>query len=207
MIFAKRSNPVSEEFYTGCSTLPDVADSGGDGMPGDGLGGRQLEGGQGRRDGSGGVQPGRHRLICGQQARYPVVQPAQHCNAKGWLNQGCGSGMCIRIRIFPSRIRIFPSRIPDPHQRILTQKIVSKLSEIRSGLFIPDPDPGPGSPSRIPDPGVKKAPDSGVKKATGSRILIRNTGLNMYETQRLTGTLFQRRISSFPRDIFRTLLF
>ncbi len=69
--------------YTGCSTLPDVTDGGGDGMPGDGLGGRKLEGGQGRRDRGGGVQPGRHRLIRGQQARYPVVKPAQHYNAKG----------------------------------------------------------------------------------------------------------------------------
>jgi hypothetical protein len=48
---------------------------------------------------------------------------------------------------------------PQPHQRskvFITQKIVSKLSEIWSGMFIPDPDldflP-------IPDPGVKKAPD------------------------------------------------
>ncbi len=38
------------------------------------------------------------------------------------------------------------------------QKIVSKLSEIWSGLFIPDPDPD-FYPSRIPDPGVKKVPD------------------------------------------------
>jgi hypothetical protein len=29
-----------------------------------------------------------------------------------------------------SRIPIFPSRIPDPYQRILARKIVSKLSEI-----------------------------------------------------------------------------
>jgi hypothetical protein len=44
----------------------------------------------------------------------------------------------------------FPSRIPDPHQ---PQKIVSKLLEILSGLFIPDLDPGflP-----IPYPGVKR---------------------------------------------------
>ncbi len=45
---------------------------------------------------------------------------------------------------------------------ILTQNIVSKLSEMWSGLFIPDPDPGFGSwflP--IPDPGLKKAPDPG----------------------------------------------
>jgi hypothetical protein len=55
-----------------------------------------------------------------------------------------------RIRIFsipdpnffPSRIRIFS--FPDPNQRILTiltPKFVSELSEIWSGLFIPDPDP------------------------------------------------------------------
>ncbi len=53
----------------------------------------------------------------------------------------------FRIRIFP------PSRIPDLHQRIYP--VASKLSEIWSGLFIPDPDPGSrgqkGTRSRIPD--------------------------------------------------------
>ncbi len=53
---------------------------------------------------------------------------------------------------------------------ILTQKIVSKLSEILSVMFIPDPDPGSGImvfyPSRIPNPGVKKAPDHGSGSAT-----------------------------------------
>ncbi len=50
---------------------------------------------------------------------------------------------------------------------ILTQKIVSKLSKIWSGLFIPDPDPDPDFyPSRIPDPGVKKAPNPGSGSAT-----------------------------------------
>jgi hypothetical protein len=39
---------------------------------------------------------------------------------------------------------------------ILTQKIVYKLLEIRSGLFIPDPDF-----LLIPDPEVKRAPDPG----------------------------------------------
>jgi hypothetical protein len=60
-----------------------------------------------------------------------------------------------------SRIRIFPSWIQDPHKRIevfYPQKIVSKLSVIRSRLFIPDPDP---DFLPIPDPGVKKAPDPG----------------------------------------------
>jgi hypothetical protein len=55
---------------------------------------------------------------------------------------------------------------PHPHQRItvyLSQKIVFKLSEIWSGIFIPDSDldfvP-------IPDSGVKKAPDPGSGSAT-----------------------------------------
>ncbi len=48
-----------------------------------------------------------------------------------------------RIRIFPSRIPYPNFSIPDPGSAssILTQKIVSKLSEIWSGLFILDPDP------------------------------------------------------------------
>jgi hypothetical protein len=50
---------------------------------------------------------------------------------------------------------------------ILTKKMVSKLSEIRSGLFIPDPDP---DFLPIPDPGYRG------QKGTGSRI--RNTGSN-----------------------------
>ncbi len=50
---------------------------------------------------------------------------------------------------------------------MLTQTNFSKLSEIRSGLFIPDPDP---DFLPIPDPGVKKAPDPGSR--------IRNIGLN-----------------------------
>ncbi len=45
------------------------------------------------------------------------------------------------------------------------------LSEIWSGVFIPDPDTD-FYPSRIPDPGVKKAPEPGSRgqKGTGSRI-------------------------------------
>ncbi len=42
-------------------------------------------------------------------------------------------------------------------------KMVSKLSEIWSGLFIPDPDP---DFLPISDPGVKKAPDPGSGSAT-----------------------------------------
>ncbi len=40
--------------------------------------------------------------------------------------------------------------------------MVSKLSEILCGLFIPDPDP---DFLPIPDPGVKKAPDPGSGSA------------------------------------------
>jgi hypothetical protein len=54
----------------------------------------------------------------------------------------------------------FPSRSASKNLSIFTQKIVSKLSEIRSELFIPDPDffTDPGSQiegskrHRIPDP-------------------------------------------------------
>jgi hypothetical protein len=47
------------------------------------------------------------------------------------------------------------SRIQDPNFSIPDPP---KLSEIRSGLFIPDPDP---DFLPIPNPGVKKAPDPG----------------------------------------------
>ncbi len=65
---------------------------------------------------------------------------------------------------FPSRIRT--SSIPYPgsaskNLSIITQKIVSKLSEIWSGLFIPDTDPDFFYPFRMPDAGVKRAPDRG----------------------------------------------
>ncbi len=70
-----------------------------------------------------------------------------------------------------SRVRIFS--IPDPgsaskNWSILTQKLVSKLSEIWSGLFrigIRDPNPD-FYLSQIPDPWVKKAPDPGSGSAT-----------------------------------------
>jgi hypothetical protein len=66
------------------------------------------------------------------------------------------------------------SRIPDPdsHRRILvflTQKFVYKLSEILSGMFIPDPDRGSGS-WFFTHPGfrgqTKKEPDPGSGSAT-----------------------------------------
>jgi hypothetical protein len=88
----------------------------------------------------------------------------------------------LRIRdVYPGS-EFFP--IPDPESRvkkisdpgsgsasksnlsILTQKIVSKLSEIWSGMIIPDPDldflpiPDPGSKRhRIPDPNLQHYPN------------------------------------------------
>ncbi len=88
------------------------------------------------------------------------------------FKQCCGSGMFIPdpgSEFYPSLIRIFSIRDPGSASKnlsILNQKFVSKLSEIWSGLFIPDPD---FYPSRIQDPGVKKAP------VHRSRIRIRNT--------------------------------
>ncbi len=74
----------------------------------------------------------------------------------------------LRIRdVYPgSRIRIVS--IPDPLQRIQVFqpiKLFFMLSEIWSGLFIPDPDP---DFLPIPDPGSrgKKAPDPGYGSAT-----------------------------------------
>ncbi len=103
-----------------------------------------------------------------------LAPPRMHRKAQG-ERQCCG----IRIRDVCPGSEFFPSRIPDPNffhpwsalknSSILTQKNVSKLSEIWSGFFIPDPDF-----LLIPDPGVKKAPDPGSGSATlvrGMRIV------------------------------------
>ncbi len=59
---------------------------------------------------------------------------------------------------FPSRIQgKKDSRIPE-EIKYLIRNIVSKLSEILSGMFISDLDLD-FYPSRIPDPGVKNAPN------------------------------------------------
>jgi hypothetical protein len=78
---------------------------------------------------------------------------------------------------------------------LLQKKMVSKLSEIWSGLFIPDPDPGT-RPDFLPiaDPGVKKAPDPGSESATLLTILVgwlkdpdpfRNRQIRIREVQKL----------------------
>ncbi len=71
----------------------------------------------------------------------------------------CGSGMFIPDPSF------FHPGSASRNLSILTQKKVSKLSEIWSGLFIPDPDP---DFLPIPDPGVKKAPEAD----TDNNVLI-----------------------------------
>ncbi len=86
----------------------------------------------------------------------------------------------LQIRDIYSWSECFPSRIPGPGSKrfphpqkkkfsIFIQKIVSKLSEIWSKMFIPDPDLD-FLPIPDPGPGVKKAPDSG--SATLAFIMI-----------------------------------
>jgi hypothetical protein len=94
----------------------------------------------------------------------------------------------------------FQSQIPDPgssskNLSILTQKIVSKFSEILSGLFIPDPDPGflP-----IPDPGSRG------QKGTGSWIRIRNTDL--FGTVPVTA-VFPKKTTIFLRSISNCVVY
>jgi hypothetical protein len=72
-----------------------------------------------------------------------------------------------------SRVKKIPgSASTSKNLRILTPRIVSKLSEILSGMFIPDTDSGSGS---IPDIRIlilypSWIPDLGGQKGTGSRI-------------------------------------
>jgi hypothetical protein len=81
-----------------------------------------------------------------------------------------------RIRSFPSQIRIIS--LPDPGSKnssILTQKIVSKHSELWSGFVHPRSG---FIPSRIPDPGVKKIPNPGSGSATLVSLL---SALGVYQ--------------------------
>ncbi len=104
---------------------------------------------------------------------------------------GCGSGMFIPDPNFfhpGSRTqgqKDSGSGSASKNLSILTQKIVSKLSEKWSGMFIPDPDPGSSFRIRIPYPVLDffyssriPNPGSRVQKDTGSRIRIRNTAVN-----------------------------
>jgi hypothetical protein len=117
----------------------------------------------------------------------------------------------LRIRdAYPgSRIRIFA--IPDAGSRLIkildpgslirgrikefryfNPKIVSKLSEKWSGLFIPDPDPD-FYPSRIPDPGVNKALDP------RSRIKICNTERNQSKVNKTENQMQQTNWAIFNK--------
>ncbi len=117
----------------------------------------------------------RAQQVCGagaQPSHLPRYWPAlqRGARAQGWVSsliyfQCCGSGMFFPDSNFfipDPRYEFFPSRILDPHAsknlRLLTQKIISKLSEIWPGLFIPYPDFLP-----LPDPGsmVQRHPGSG----------------------------------------------
>ncbi len=90
--------------------------------------------------------------------------------------QNLGPKTVLRIRdvypgseCSPSRMRIFPSRSRiriKEFKYIFDAKIVSTLSEIWSGLFIPDPNP---------DPDFFTHPGSRIQGSKRHRIRIRNT--------------------------------
>ncbi len=68
----------------------------------------------------------------------------------------CRRSVETKIFFVLSRLVYNNPRSASKNLSILTQKLVSKLSEIWSGLFIPILI---FNPPRIPGPGVKKAPD------------------------------------------------
>ncbi len=109
---------------------------------------------------------GQHRLrVRLHQSDYQIKTPT----SLPWPDkrkQCCGSKLFIpdpdpNFFFSGSRAKKIPgSTSTSKDLGILTQKIVSKLSEIWSGMFIPDPDAGSGSlflnPYRIPNPGSKR---------------------------------------------------
>ncbi len=90
-----------------------------------------------------------------------IFSSSVHCILIGVAASVVDQECLSLVWIFPSRIRLQIFSILDPgsatkNLSILTQKIVSKISEIWSGSFIPDPDPD-FLPTRIsvfsdPDP-------------------------------------------------------
>jgi hypothetical protein len=107
------------------------------------------------------------------------AQPS--CQAGKYKKFQCyGSGMFIPDpNVFHPGSRVI--RILDPGSgftsklfKYFNPKIVSKLSEIWSGMFIPDPDLDffTHSGSLIQDPGVEKAPDPGSATLKKSTVLI-----------------------------------
>jgi hypothetical protein len=119
-----------------------------------------------------------------------------------------GSGMCIPdpgSDFFPSRIRTVS--IPDPgssskNLSILTPKkakkwfLSSKKYDLGCSSRIPDPD-ADFLPSRIPDPGGKKAPNPGSGSATLQRRGKKKTfnACSLYRGWRLFPDLVVRKTS------------
>jgi hypothetical protein len=92
-------------------------------------------------------------FIYKEQRYLTQLSPAVLISKKSSVfNQCCGSGMFIpdpNFSIPDHRSRVKRFRIPNPgfgsaskNFSILTQKTVSKLSENRFGMFIPDPGSG-----------------------------------------------------------------
>jgi hypothetical protein len=81
----------------------------------------------------------------------------------------------IPVRIFPSRIQIFPN--PDTGSASRNLSILTKKLFLNSRKY----DPGCSFrililyPSRIPNPGVKKAPDPGSGSATLEIYIYKNS--------------------------------
>ncbi len=111
------------------------------------------------------------------------------------------------MHVYPGS-EFFPSWIPDSHQRIyyfiLIQKIVSKLSEIWSGFFIPDLNPGFWF---FTHPGSRIQGSTGTGYATQQKILINivshqwcalflSTTAQLYATHRKYGNRRKRHSSS-----------
>ncbi len=103
----------------------------------------------------------------------------------------------LRIQnIYPgSRIRIFSIRDPgsasaSKNSNILTQKIVSKLSEIWSRMFISDPDPGS-------EPWVFTHPGSRIRESKRLRIPDSESGSATLPTKHENYSR-QKRLSKYP---------
>jgi hypothetical protein len=92
-----------------------------------------------------------------------------------------------RIRLFSipdPGSEFFPSRIPDSHERIYPKYFNPKKWFLSSRKYDPGFSPRPRVrflsfyPSRIQDPGVKKAPDLDPQHCSGIGLSYRPAGLN-----------------------------
>jgi hypothetical protein len=111
-----------------------------------------------------------HQLLTATRHLYHSY--GQCCGSRMFIPDSGSNFIHPRSRIGIKEFKYVP---------ILTQKIVSKLSD--DHVFIPDPDFLP-----IPDPGVKKAPDPGSGSAT---LVMDNTAPNScfsFESELLVST-------------------